>query len=177
MEAHASLRYVEDKDQWLATAKVVSAIKSYDVSAGEAGSWVEGVAEPGSTSALQEIQSKIKRRLTRVEERSAVTNVWSYYRDPGRIEGLKKDFDKALASFQLRTNLTIGVKLSTIEDSLDRLEGAIGVKLSTMEDSLDRLKMNGPTAFSGHSLPLPHWLLLSLLYLKICRPMERLYTL
>ncbi|KAF8334111.1 uncharacterized protein EI90DRAFT_508171 [Cantharellus anzutake] len=40
--------------------------------------------------------------------------------------------------------------------------------------------MDGPTAFSGHSLPLPHWLLLSLLYLKICRPMEtrfRLYTL
>ncbi|KAF8309951.1 uncharacterized protein EI90DRAFT_1354894 [Cantharellus anzutake] len=101
-------------------ARVVSAIKSYDVSAKEATSWVEGVTELGN--ALQEIRSKIERRLRKVEERSAVRNALSHYRDPGRIEDLKRDFDKALASFQLRTNLTIGVKLSTIEDSLDRLE-------------------------------------------------------
>ncbi|KAF8310723.1 uncharacterized protein EI90DRAFT_3024115 [Cantharellus anzutake] len=120
------------------TAKVVSVIKSYDVSAKGATSWVEGVTELGS--ALQEIQSKIERKLTKVAERSAVRNVWSHYRDPGRIEGLKRDFDKALASFQFRTNLTIGVKLSTIEESLDRLEGAIGVQVSTIEDSLDHLE-------------------------------------
>ncbi|KAF8314387.1 uncharacterized protein EI90DRAFT_3022348 [Cantharellus anzutake] len=159
-------KFKEDKEQWIGfgesvastMAKVVSAIKSYDMSAGEAGSWVEGVAELGSTSALQEIQSKIQQRLTKLEERSAVRNALSHYRDPGRIEGLKKDFDKALASFQLRTNLTTGVELPTIKDGLDRLEGtidvkvstiesslghmegAIGVKLSTMGDSLDRLE-------------------------------------
>ncbi|KAF8344297.1 uncharacterized protein EI90DRAFT_3284695 [Cantharellus anzutake] len=101
-------------------ARVVSAIKSYDVSTKEATSWVEGVTE--LANALQEIQSEIELRLKKVEERSAVRNAWSHYRDPGRIEDLKRGFDKALASFQLRTNLTIGVKLSTIEDSLGRLE-------------------------------------------------------
>ncbi|KAF8322320.1 uncharacterized protein EI90DRAFT_3078182 [Cantharellus anzutake] len=139
-------KFKENKKEWAdfgeyvasTMAKVVSAIKSYDVSAGEAGSWVEGVAELGS--ALQGIQSKIKQRLRELEERSGARNALSHYRDPGKFEGLKKDFDKALALFQLKTNLTIGVKLSTIEDSLDRLEGAIGVKLSTMEDSLDRLE-------------------------------------
>ena len=54
-----------------------------------------------STSALQEIQSEIERRLKKVEKRPAVLNVLSYLRDPGRIDGLKKDFDKALASFQV----------------------------------------------------------------------------
>ncbi|KAF8344265.1 uncharacterized protein EI90DRAFT_3115003 [Cantharellus anzutake] len=121
-------KFKENKKEWAdfggyvvsTTAKVVSAIKSYDVSAKEASSWVEGVTELGS--ALQEIQSEIERRLRKVEERSAVRNVWSHYRDPGRIEGLKRYFGEALASFELRTNLTIGIKLSTIEDSLDRLE-------------------------------------------------------
>ncbi|KAF8344255.1 uncharacterized protein EI90DRAFT_3114998 [Cantharellus anzutake] len=118
-------KFKEDKEQWAGfgeyvastTANVVSAIKSYDISAGEAGVWVEGVAELGS--ALQEIQSKIERRIRKLEEWSGVRNAWSHYRDPGRIEGLRKDFDKALASFQLRTNLTIGIKLSTIEDRLE----------------------------------------------------------
>ncbi|KAF8344301.1 uncharacterized protein EI90DRAFT_3029142 [Cantharellus anzutake] len=124
-------KFKENKKEWAdfgeyvasTMAKVVSAIKSYDVSAGEAGSWVEGVAELGS--ALQGIQSNIKQRLRELEERSGVRNALSHYRDPGKFEGLKKDFDKALASFQFRTNLTIG---------------AIGVKLSTMEDTLDRLE-------------------------------------
>ncbi|KAF8344204.1 uncharacterized protein EI90DRAFT_3114957 [Cantharellus anzutake] len=121
-------KFKEDKEQWVGfgeyvastTAKAVSAIKSYDMSAGEAGSWVEGIAELGS--ALQEILSEIGQRLRKLEERSAVRNAWSHYRDPGRIEGLKRNLGKALASFQFRTNLTIGVKLSTIEDSLDHLK-------------------------------------------------------
>ncbi|KAF8344310.1 uncharacterized protein EI90DRAFT_3115095 [Cantharellus anzutake] len=157
-------KFKENKKEWAdfgeyvasTMAKVVSAIKSYDVSAGEAGSWVEGVAELGS--ALQGIQSNIKQRLRELEERSGVRNALSHYRDPGKFEGLKKDFDKALASFQVaflmalfpnhsdlrtvqfRTNLTIGVELSTIKDSLDRLEGAIDAKVSTIEDSLDHLE-------------------------------------
>ncbi|KAF8322329.1 uncharacterized protein EI90DRAFT_2485575 [Cantharellus anzutake] len=80
-------------------ARVVSAIKSYDVSTKEATSWVEGVTE--LANALQEIRSKIERRDRKVEERSAVRNAWSHYRDPGRIEDLKRDFDKALTSFQV----------------------------------------------------------------------------
>ncbi|KAF8344205.1 uncharacterized protein EI90DRAFT_3114958 [Cantharellus anzutake] len=120
-------KFKENKEQWASfgeyvastAAKVVSAIKSYDTSAKEATSWTEGVTELGRHV---EIQSKIKRRVKELEERSAVRNAWTHLKDPGKIEGLKRDFDKALVSFQLKTNIITGVKLSTIEDSLDRLE-------------------------------------------------------
>ncbi|KAF8321019.1 uncharacterized protein EI90DRAFT_2591293 [Cantharellus anzutake] len=45
-------------------------------------------------------------------------NALSYLRDPGRIDDLKKDFDKALTSFQLRANLIGGAKLAAIEHRL-----------------------------------------------------------
>ncbi|KAF8339131.1 uncharacterized protein EI90DRAFT_3248751 [Cantharellus anzutake] len=78
---------------------------------------VDTVAEVVS-AALQNIKSEIEQRLKKVEKRPAVLNVISYLRDPGKIDGLKKDFDKALASFQLRTNLIGGAKLAAIERRL-----------------------------------------------------------
>ncbi|KAF8338768.1 uncharacterized protein EI90DRAFT_2412072 [Cantharellus anzutake] len=75
-------------------ADVVSAIKSYDASAEEAKPWVESVTK--LDGALQKIKSEIERRLRKGEKRPAILNVVSYLRDPGRIDGLKKDFDKAL---------------------------------------------------------------------------------
>ncbi|KAF8343999.1 uncharacterized protein EI90DRAFT_3114635 [Cantharellus anzutake] len=98
-----------------AMAKVSSAIKSDDVSAEEAKPWVESATE--LDGALQKITSEIERREN-VEKRSAIRKTFSYLRDPGRIDGLKKDFDKALASFQLSTNLITGSKLAAIERRL-----------------------------------------------------------
>ncbi|KAF8344203.1 uncharacterized protein EI90DRAFT_3114956 [Cantharellus anzutake] len=96
-------------------AKVSSAIKSDDVSAEEVEPWVESATE--LDGALQKIKSEIERR-GKVEKRSAIRKTFSYLRDPGRIDGLKKDFDKALASFQVRTNLITGAKLAAIERRL-----------------------------------------------------------
>ncbi|KAF8338765.1 uncharacterized protein EI90DRAFT_3117849 [Cantharellus anzutake] len=114
-------KFKDNKKEWTdfgkyvvdTMADVVSAIKSYDASAEEAKPWVESVTK--LDRALQMIKSEIERRLKKVEKRPAVLNVLSYLRDPGRIDGLKKDFDKALASFQLRTNLIGGAKLAAIE--------------------------------------------------------------
>ncbi|KAF8338773.1 uncharacterized protein EI90DRAFT_3117853 [Cantharellus anzutake] len=114
-------KFKDNKKEWIdfgkyvvdTVADVVSAIKSYDASAEEAKPWVESVTR--LDRALQMIKSEIERRLKKVEKRPAILNVVSYLRDPGRIDGLKKDFDKALASFQLRTNLIGGAKLAAIE--------------------------------------------------------------
>ncbi|KAF8339129.1 uncharacterized protein EI90DRAFT_3040513 [Cantharellus anzutake] len=102
-------KFKDNKQEW-------SAIKSYDVSAEEAKPWVESVTQ--LDGALQKIKSEIERRLKKAEKRPAVLNVVSYLRDPGRIDGLKKDFDKALVSFQLRMNLIGGAKLAAIERRL-----------------------------------------------------------
>ncbi|KAF8344186.1 uncharacterized protein EI90DRAFT_3114923 [Cantharellus anzutake] len=96
-------------------ANVSSAIKSDDVSAEEAKPWVESATE--LDGALQKIKSEIERR-EKVEKRSTIRKTFSYLRDPGRINDLKKDFDKALASFQVRTNLITGAKLAAIERRL-----------------------------------------------------------
>ncbi|KAF8341234.1 uncharacterized protein EI90DRAFT_2965501 [Cantharellus anzutake] len=104
-------RYVVDN-----VAEVVAAIKSYDPSTEEAKPWVESAEK--LDRALQRIKSEIEQRRTKIKKRSALINALSHLRDPGRIDSLKKDLDKALASFQLRTNLTVGVKLSVIEDDL-----------------------------------------------------------
>ncbi|KAF8339146.1 uncharacterized protein EI90DRAFT_3040610, partial [Cantharellus anzutake] len=117
-------KFKDNKQEWSGfgeyvvdtVAEVVSAIKSYDASAEEAKPWVESVTK--LDGALQKIKSEIERRLKKIEKRPAVLNVVSYLRDPGRIDGLKKDFDKALASFQLRTNLIGGAKLAAIERRL-----------------------------------------------------------
>ncbi|KAF8340271.1 uncharacterized protein EI90DRAFT_2043378 [Cantharellus anzutake] len=45
-------------------------------------------------------------------------NALSYLRDPGKIDDLKKEFDKALTSFQLRANLIGSAKLAAIERRL-----------------------------------------------------------
>ncbi|KAF8339117.1 uncharacterized protein EI90DRAFT_3118200 [Cantharellus anzutake] len=118
-------KFKDNKQEWSGfgkyvvdtVAEVVSAIKSYDASAEEAKPWVESVTKLDG-HALQKIKSEIERRLKKVEKRPAVLNVVSYLRDPGRIDGLKKDFDKALVSFQLRTNLIGGAKLAAIERRL-----------------------------------------------------------
>ncbi|KAF8326365.1 uncharacterized protein EI90DRAFT_3070656 [Cantharellus anzutake] len=114
-------KFKENKKEWEDfgnyvvenVAEVVAAIKSYDPSAEAAKPWVESATK--LDRALQKIKSEIERRRTKVEKRPALINTLSYLRNPGRIEGLKKDLDKALASFQLRTNLRIGVKLSAME--------------------------------------------------------------
>ncbi|KAF8337928.1 uncharacterized protein EI90DRAFT_3118383 [Cantharellus anzutake] len=124
-------KYVADN-----VAEVVAAIKYYDASTEEAKLWVESAtkldgwavflpdsleysAHMRSHSVLQEIKCKVCGRLAKIEKRSTVRNAMSYLRDPGRIDGLKKDLDKALTSFQLRTNLVIGRELSSLRaDSL-----------------------------------------------------------
>ncbi|KAF8338708.1 uncharacterized protein EI90DRAFT_3117803 [Cantharellus anzutake] len=85
-------RYVVDN-----VAEVVAAIKSYDPSTEEAKPWVE------SAKKLDREAVGFNQCVVPLER-------------SGRIDSLKKDLDKALASFQLRTNLTIGVKLSAMED-------------------------------------------------------------
>ncbi|KAF8313162.1 uncharacterized protein EI90DRAFT_3092389 [Cantharellus anzutake] len=102
-------KYVVDN-----VAEVVAAIESYDPSTEEAKPWVESAKKLDRV--LQRIKSEIEQRRTKIEKRSALINALSHLRDPGRIDSLKKDLNKALASFQLRTNLTIGVKLSAMED-------------------------------------------------------------
>ncbi|KAF8316450.1 uncharacterized protein EI90DRAFT_3021583 [Cantharellus anzutake] len=116
-------KFKENAKEWInfgdyvasAVAKVSSAIKSDDVSAEEAKPWVESATE--LDGALQKIKSEIERR-EKVEKRSAIRKTLFYLRDPGKIDGLKKDFDKALASFQLSTNLITGSKLVAIERRL-----------------------------------------------------------
>ncbi|KAF8328874.1 uncharacterized protein EI90DRAFT_3155597 [Cantharellus anzutake] len=113
-------------------AEVVSSITSYDTSVKEANPWMENVEElneldlflvvfdivlTSSPSALQKIKSEIEGR-EKVEKRSTIRKTDSHLRNPGRIDGLKKDFDKALTSFQLRTNLIAGAKLAAIERRL-----------------------------------------------------------
>ncbi|KAF8334301.1 uncharacterized protein EI90DRAFT_535121 [Cantharellus anzutake] len=113
--------------------KVSSAIKSDDVSAEEEKPWVESVTE--LEGALQKIKSEIERR-GEVEKRSTIRKAFSYLKDPGRIDDLKKDFDKAISSFQvafltvsfhshsdfrpiqLTTNLIVGNKLAAVERRL-----------------------------------------------------------
>ncbi|KAF8341343.1 uncharacterized protein EI90DRAFT_1723756 [Cantharellus anzutake] len=115
-------KFKENKKEWEDfgkyvvnnVAEVVAAIKSYNPSTEEAKPWVESAAKLDRV--LQKIKSEIERRRTKTEKRAALINVLSHLRDPGRIDALKKDLDKALASFQLRMNLTIGVKLSAMED-------------------------------------------------------------
>ncbi|KAF8330816.1 uncharacterized protein EI90DRAFT_1099848 [Cantharellus anzutake] len=94
-------------------AEVVLAIESYDTSAEEAEPWVENAKK--LNGALQKIKSEIERRLKKIEKRPTFVNALSYLKDPGRIDGLKKDFDKSLTSFQLRTNLITSAKLAAIE--------------------------------------------------------------
>ncbi|KAF8335851.1 uncharacterized protein EI90DRAFT_3120104 [Cantharellus anzutake] len=124
-------KFKENKKEWVdlgqyavdAVAEVVSAIESYDTSADSEGEnlWVESATK--LNDALQRIRSEIERRQGKAEKRPGLINVFSCLRDAGRIDDLKKDLDKALASFQLRTNLTTGVKLSAIEGGVDRLQG------------------------------------------------------
>ncbi|KAF8316498.1 uncharacterized protein EI90DRAFT_3134318 [Cantharellus anzutake] len=122
-------KFKENKREWAdfgkyvvdTVAEVVAAIKSFDESAEEAKSWVESATKLDGT--LQEIKSKIDQKLAKVEKRLAFRNTFSHFRDSGRIDGLKKDLDKALAAFQLRTNLRISLRLSTIEDGRDTLQG------------------------------------------------------
>ncbi|KAF8327547.1 uncharacterized protein EI90DRAFT_1765093 [Cantharellus anzutake] len=97
-------------------AEVISAIESYDTSAEEAKPWVESAKK--LDDALQKIKSKIEQRLKKIEKRPTFVNALSYLKDPGRISGLKKDFDKTLVSFQVRTNLITGAKLAAIERRL-----------------------------------------------------------
>ncbi|KAF8313165.1 uncharacterized protein EI90DRAFT_3159781 [Cantharellus anzutake] len=115
-------KFKENKKEWEDfgkyvvenVAEVVAAIKSYDPSTEEAKPWVESAEKLDRV--LQKIKFEIEQRRTKVEKRSAFVNALSHLRDPGRIDALKKDLDKALASFQLRTNLTIGVKLLAMGD-------------------------------------------------------------
>ncbi|KAF8327537.1 uncharacterized protein EI90DRAFT_3018050 [Cantharellus anzutake] len=82
----------------------------------EAKPWVESAKK--LDNALQKIKSKIEQRLKKIEKRPTFVNALSYLKDPGRISGLKKDFDKTLVSFQVRTNLITGAKLAAIERRL-----------------------------------------------------------
>ncbi|KAF8341244.1 uncharacterized protein EI90DRAFT_2988922 [Cantharellus anzutake] len=115
-------KFKENKKEWEGfgkyvvdnVAEVVAAIKSYDPSTEEAKLWVESAEE--LDRALQKIKSKIERRRTKIEKRSALINALSHLRDPGRIDSLKKDLDKAITSFRPGTNLTVGVKLPAIDD-------------------------------------------------------------
>ncbi|KAF8334265.1 uncharacterized protein EI90DRAFT_3121596 [Cantharellus anzutake] len=125
-------KFKENAEEWTdfgehvanTMAKVASAIESDDVSAEEAKPWVESATE--LDGALQKIKSEIERR-GKVEKRSTIRKTFSYLKDPGRIGGLKKDFDKALASFQVRTNLITGAKLAAIERRLheDKILGSL----------------------------------------------------
>ncbi|KAF8327560.1 uncharacterized protein EI90DRAFT_1766464 [Cantharellus anzutake] len=90
-------------------ADAASAIKSGDVSESEAMSWVESVTD--LDGALQKIKSEIEKR-EKVAKRSINRKTFSSLR---RIDDLKKDFDKALALFQVRTKLITGAKLAVIE--------------------------------------------------------------
>ncbi|KAF8326359.1 uncharacterized protein EI90DRAFT_3070626 [Cantharellus anzutake] len=103
-------KYVVDN-----VAEVVAAMKSYDPSAEAEKPWVESATKLDGQIIFR-IKSEIERRRTKIEKWPAPINALSYLRDPERIEGLKKDLDKALASFQLRTKLRIGVKVSAMED-------------------------------------------------------------
>ncbi|KAF8335930.1 uncharacterized protein EI90DRAFT_3120176 [Cantharellus anzutake] len=114
-------KFKDNKKEWVdfgqyladTVVDVILAIQSYDASAEEANPWMESATK--LKNALQVIESEIKGRREKVEKRPALINAVSYLRDPGRINSLKKDFDKALASFQLRTNLMTGAKLAAME--------------------------------------------------------------
>ncbi|KAF8341375.1 uncharacterized protein EI90DRAFT_1728165 [Cantharellus anzutake] len=108
-------KYVVDN-----VAKVVVAVRTYDTSAQEATSWVESATKLDGV--LQTIKSEIDRRLAKTENRSALINALSRLRDSGRIDGLKRDFDGALASLQFQMNSTIGATLPAMEDSIGRLQ-------------------------------------------------------
>ncbi|KAF8313354.1 uncharacterized protein EI90DRAFT_3136697 [Cantharellus anzutake] len=113
--------FKDNKNEWASfgqhivdtVAEVILAIKSYDPSVEEAKPWVESIAK--LDGALQKIKSEIERRLKKIEKRPTFINAWSYLRDPGRIDDLKKDFDNALISFQLRMSLIGGAKLAAME--------------------------------------------------------------
>ncbi|KAF8320999.1 uncharacterized protein EI90DRAFT_3131820 [Cantharellus anzutake] len=117
-------KFKDNKKEWAGfgqhvvdtVTEVILAIKSYDPSAEEAKPWVESITK--LDDALRKIKSDIDRRLKKLEKRPAFMNALSYLRDPGRIDDLKKDFDKALTSFQLRANLIGGAKLAAIERRL-----------------------------------------------------------
>ncbi|KAF8335919.1 uncharacterized protein EI90DRAFT_276112 [Cantharellus anzutake] len=114
-------KFRDNKKEWAdfgqyvadTVVEVILVIKSYDASTEEANPWMESATK--LKNALQVIESGIRGRREKVETRPALINAVSYLRDPGRINSLKKDFDKALASFQLRTNLVTGAKLAAIE--------------------------------------------------------------
>ncbi|KAF8335934.1 uncharacterized protein EI90DRAFT_278164 [Cantharellus anzutake] len=115
------VQFKDNKKEWAdfgqyvadTVVEVILVIKSYDASTEEANPWMDSATK--LKNALQVIESGIKGRREKVEKRPALINAVSYLRDPGRINSLKKDFDKALASFQLRTNLMTGAKLAAIE--------------------------------------------------------------
>ncbi|KAF8341378.1 uncharacterized protein EI90DRAFT_3116526 [Cantharellus anzutake] len=119
-------RFQENKKEWEDfgnyvvenVAEVVAAIRSYDPSSMEAKLWVESAVK--LDGALQKIRTQIQRRLTQTNKRSSLVNALSLMRDPGRIKinDLKKDLAEALASFPLRVNLGIGVKLPVTGDSI-----------------------------------------------------------
>ncbi|KAF8320993.1 uncharacterized protein EI90DRAFT_2588826 [Cantharellus anzutake] len=117
-------KFKDDKKEWAGfgqhvvdtVTEVILAIKSYDPSAEEAKPWVESITK--LDDALQKIKSDIDRRLKKLEKRPAFMNALSYLRDPGKIDDLKKEFDKALTSFQLRANLIGSAKLAAIERRL-----------------------------------------------------------
>ncbi|KAF8341377.1 uncharacterized protein EI90DRAFT_3033756 [Cantharellus anzutake] len=119
--------FQEDKKEWEDfgnyvvenVAEVVAAIRSYDSSSEEAKPWVESATK--LDGALRNIQAQIEGKLTKMNKRPTLISALSPTRRI-RVSSLRKDLDDALASFQLRVNLGIGVKLSAIGDSIGRLQ-------------------------------------------------------
>ncbi|KAF8337326.1 uncharacterized protein EI90DRAFT_3118771 [Cantharellus anzutake] len=121
-------KFKSDKEEWKEFGKyvvdivadVLAAIEPYDTSTEEAKPWLENVKK--LDSALKQIIAEIVPMLAKMKKRHAVTNYLSLLKHPGRIDDFKKVLDKALTSFQLRTNLTTGAILTNIANNQSHLE-------------------------------------------------------
>ncbi|KAF8334724.1 uncharacterized protein EI90DRAFT_3049978 [Cantharellus anzutake] len=108
-------KFKENKEQWEKFGKhivdtmagVVAAIDSYDASGEEAKPWMDSITN--MSEALKRIQTEIEQLRGKRERRSAVVNFFFHMKDPGKIDDLRRDFNEALTTFQVKTNLTIGV--------------------------------------------------------------------
>ncbi|KAF8332032.1 uncharacterized protein EI90DRAFT_3123113 [Cantharellus anzutake] len=121
-------KFKSDRKEWKefgkyvvdVVADVLAAIESYDTSTEEAKPWLKNAKK--LDDALKQIVAEIVPILTKMKKRHALINYFSQLKDPGRIDDFKKVLDKALTSFQLRTNLTTGAKLTDIANNQDRSE-------------------------------------------------------
>ncbi|KAF8332042.1 uncharacterized protein EI90DRAFT_3056353 [Cantharellus anzutake] len=119
-------KFKSDRKEWKefgkyvvdAAAKVLMATESYDTSTEEAKPWLENVNE--LNDALKQITTEIEPILAKMKKRSIITNFLSNLVHPGRIDDFTKVLDKALASFQLRTSLTTGAKLTDMANNQSR---------------------------------------------------------